>query len=219
MKVLRIDLYQESACYKKPFAYKVTETYPLPPYSTVKGMLHSILNAEEYIPMQISIQGSYESIFNSYNTMYFYKSNEVTTMPLNIHMLFGIDLIIHVKAEMDVLQRIIDCVKNSSEHFSLGRREDLARIKNIELVEVKEFEIGEDEEFDENLVINKPIYIPKDKLPCELKGINYRLNWKYEIVNNIRQWEKIDVLYVDRGEEIDNGVILLDKYKDLIFFN
>lgn len=219
MKVLRIDLYQESACYKKPFAYKVTETYPLPPYSTVKGMLHSILNAEEYIPMRVSIQGTYESIFNSYNTMYFYKSNEVTTMPLNTHMLFGIDLTIHVRAEMDILERIIDCAKNSCEHFSLGRREDLVRIKNIELVEVKELEVGDGEELDENPVIAKPVYIPKDKLPCELKGINYRLNWKYEVINNIRQWEKIDVLYVDRGEEINEGVVLQDKYKDMIFFN
>lgn len=35
MKILRLKLFQESACYKKPFAFKVAETYPLPPYSTI----------------------------------------------------------------------------------------------------------------------------------------------------------------------------------------
>lgn len=35
MKVLKLKLFQETACYKKPFAFKVAETYPLPPYSTI----------------------------------------------------------------------------------------------------------------------------------------------------------------------------------------
>ena len=43
MKILKLKLYQETACYKKPFATKVAETYPLPPYSTVIGMFHKIL--------------------------------------------------------------------------------------------------------------------------------------------------------------------------------
>ncbi|REJ22523.1 CRISPR-associated protein Cas5, partial [Caldibacillus debilis] len=30
MKALRIKAFQETACYTKPFANKVTETYPLP---------------------------------------------------------------------------------------------------------------------------------------------------------------------------------------------
>lgn len=216
MKVLRIDLYQESACYKKPFAYKVAETYPLPPYSTVLGMIHNIIHATEYIPMKLSIQGNYESIFNSYNTMYFYKSNEVTTMPLNTHMLFGINITIHVKAENEILEKIISCIKETDEHFSLGRREDLVRVDKVEFVELQSLHA---EDFEENLVIRKPLYIPKDKLPCKLSGINYRLNCKYDIINDIRQWGKVDVLYVDNGEEIDKGLILMDDYDDIVVFN
>lgn len=216
MKVLRLKLYQESACYKKPFAYKVTETYPLPPYSTVTGMLHNIIHATEYVPMKLSIQGNYESIFNSYNTMYFYKSNEVTTMPLNTHMLFGVNITIHVKAEIEILEKILSCIKEADEHFSLGRREDLVRIDKAEFVELKNIDAGD---FEENIVIKKPVYIPKDKLPCKLNGINYRLNCKYEIINDIRQWEKVDVLYVDNGQEIDEGLILMDDYNDMVFFS
>lgn len=75
MKALRLDLFQETACYRKPFAIKISETYPLPPYSTINGLLHRILDAKEYIPMRISIQGDYESLVNEYQTTYFYKKN------------------------------------------------------------------------------------------------------------------------------------------------
>ena len=71
MKILKLKLFQETACYKKPFAFKVAETYPLPPYSTVIGMFHKILGADsgEYYPMNISIQGEYESIFSNYQNL------------------------------------------------------------------------------------------------------------------------------------------------------
>ncbi|MEZ2661269.1 CRISPR-associated protein Cas5, partial [Aneurinibacillus aneurinilyticus] len=61
MRVLRLKLFQETACYTKPFANKVAETYPLPPYSTVKGMIHQLLQANELLPLLFSVQGSYET--------------------------------------------------------------------------------------------------------------------------------------------------------------
>ena len=55
MNIIKLKLFQETACYKKPFAFKVAETYPLPPYSTVIGMLHKVLQAQngEYFDMNI----------------------------------------------------------------------------------------------------------------------------------------------------------------------
>lgn len=92
MKVLKMKLFQETACYKKPFAYKVAETYPLPPYSTVIGMFHKILQAKngEYFPMEVSVQGKYESIFSNYQTLRMYKKNKVTSMPRNVHQLLNV---------------------------------------------------------------------------------------------------------------------------------
>ena len=64
MKILKLKLYQENVCYRKPFSFKVAETYPLPPYSTVIGMLHNILDAKngETYKFDISIQGTYASV-------------------------------------------------------------------------------------------------------------------------------------------------------------
>lgn len=214
MKALRIELYQETVCYKKPFAFKVTETYPLPPYSTVIGMLHNVLQATEYKPMKISVQGGYESIFNSYNSMYFFKSKVVTTMPININMLFGVDLLIHVEAEEELLEEIYSKFK-SCEFLSLGRKEDLARLKNIEFVEVREVD---SQDLSKSFMTKNSIYIPKALLNDEVYGINYRLNKNYHINGDIRQWNKIDVLYVEKGIELGDEILLLDKYDDLVCF-
>lgn len=216
MRVLKLKIYQETACYKKPFAFKVTETYPLPPYSTVSGMIHRIIGAEEYVPMEISIQGDYESIFTSYNCMYFYKSNEVTSMPLNTHMLLGVNLIIHIKAEDEILDKIYEDIKTSSEFFSLGRREDLANITYFGFEELREIDLDDDDEVDDAYELKYPIYIPKNK--CKLlKGVNYKLNRKYKIVKEIRQWEKAHVKYISSGEPIGTGTILLDSNDDVVF--
>lgn len=226
MKALKLNLFQETACYKKPFAFKIAETYPLPPYSSVSGMLHKILEAQEFIPMSISIQGDYESILSNYQSMYFYKDKTTTQMPLNIHLLYNVNLIIHIKGSEEILNKIVDKISSNNEFLSLGRREDLVRINNIKFVDVKEIDLENDEDIN-YVKIKHPVYIPKSKLPCELKGINYRLNWKYKVnsESKTREWDKIDVLYVDeiKGDEkdfINEGIVLLDDdEEDLVFFN
>lgn len=226
MKALKLNLFQETACYKKPFAFKIAETYPLPPYSSVSGMLHKILEAQEFIPMSISIQGDYESILSNYQSMYFYKDKTTTQMPLNIHLLYNVNLIIHIKGSEEILNKIVDKISSNNEFLSLGRREDLVRINNIKFVDVKEIDLENDEDIN-YVKIKHPVYIPKSKLPCELKGINYRLNWKYKVnaESKTREWDKIDVLYVDeiKSDEkdfINEGIVLLDDdEEDLVFFN
>lgn len=222
IKVLKLKLFQETACYKKPFAFKVGETYPLPPYATVKGMIHYILGANEYIPMSISIQGDYENKFENYQSMYFFKDKDITKMPLNTHLLFNVRLIIHVNAEEKILEDIVNAFKNLEEHLSIGRKEDIVRIDEVKYVEVNSYSPYD---MDKAYVLKNSMYIP-EPIPEYVKGINYRLNWKYEIVNNLRQWEKINVKYVDAGEEITEEDILLDDdidsktgLGDLVYFN
>ena len=224
IKVLKLKLFQETACYKKPFAFKAGETYPLPPYATVKGMIHYILGANEYIPMSISIQGDYENKFENYQTMYFFKDKEedTTKMPLNTHLLFNIRLVIHINADEKILEDILNAFKNLEEHLSIGRKEDIVRIDEVKYVEVNTYSPSD---MEKAYVLARPMYIP-EPIPEYVKGINYRLNWKYEIVNNLRQWEKINVKYVEAGEEITEEDILLDNdidsktgLGDLVYFN
>lgn len=229
MKALRLKLYQQTACYKKPFAFKVSETYPLPPYSTVKGMLHAILEADSLIPMKISIQGEYDTIATDYQTHYFFKKdktnefalttdgldieiemNDVTTMPIYMHMLFDVNLIIHVKAEEDVLMKLARAINTSTTHLSLGRWEDLVRVDQCEIVEINQCQ--------EETYLKYNAYVPAHILTYE-NHFPYKLNWTYRIVKGVRVWDKIPVGYVLKGEAIGNFQELMTDFDgDMIFF-
>lgn len=225
MKALRLDLFQETACYRKPFAIKISETYPLPPYSTINGLLHRILDAKEYIPIRISIQGDYESLVNEYQTTYFYKKNTVTKMTMNQHLLLNVRLIVHISAENSVLDELYNRIRNLEEFLSLGRREDLLRIDDIQFVELNEYEIdsdAEDDEEDEDIPkkekynLKHSIYIPKT-YDVEFDGISYRLNNYYKSTRD--KWEKIDVKFIQKGANFDSYNILLDEKEDVVYFN
>lgn len=70
MKALRLIIHQNSANYKKEETVDNKMTYPLPPISTIIGALHSICGYTEYRPMDISIQGKYESMHREPYTDY-----------------------------------------------------------------------------------------------------------------------------------------------------
>lgn len=214
MKILKLKLFQETACYKKPFAFKVAETYPLPPYSTIIGMFHKIIGAKpgEYFPMNISVQGNYESIFSNYQNLRMFKGkDQVTAMPRNVHQLLNVELLIHVEADDEIVDKIYNNIINGKETFTLGRNEDLVRIEEIKYVKNKF--IGEGD-------INKfSAYIPKDICERErLEGINYRLNTTYVIKDELRRWNKVDVKYIEKSE--DNSIYEIEKDEDgdFIFF-
>lgn len=212
MKILKLKLYQETACYKKPFATKVAETYPLPPYSTIIGMFHKILQAEpgEYFPMNISVQGNYEGIFSNYQNLRMYKvKDKVTSMPRNVHQLLDVNLIIHVQAEDETIDKIYQNIINGTETFTLGRNEDIVRIDSIKILE----NVNEVEE----PAIEKNAYVP-EWIDNEVNGINYRLNTTYKIQDDIRKWNKVNVKYVEKYTNQHIEETLQDEDGDNIYF-
>ncbi|WP_320047445.1 CRISPR-associated protein Cas5 [uncultured Ilyobacter sp.] len=62
MKALRIILTQNKAHYRKEETMENKMTYPLPPFSTVIGALHNACGFRKYKPMNISVQGKYDSL-------------------------------------------------------------------------------------------------------------------------------------------------------------
>lgn len=230
MKVLRLKLFQETACYKKPLAFKVGETYPLPPYATVKGWAHSLLGANQLIPMRVSVQGRYEAKIMDYQAHYLFKKRDVdefplvldglgretysyqniTKMPLYTHLLYRVKLLLHIGAEEDVLKRLQERIEQAEEHYSLGRWEDLARIDEYRLTEVQEL----DQEI--NLPMNA--YVPR-RFVTYKRHVPYQLNWKYTIHNGVRRWEKIPVGYVLAGLSLTPGQAWVDDAGDPVIFH
>ena len=240
MKVIRIKANQILASYRKPASFGIRETYPLPPYSTVIGMIHFACGFSEYVDMDISIQGTYNSKVNEQYTRYefkpgFYeaarhsikvdgeKSTGITRGVSYIELLTDISLVIHVKTNEDNLQKIYDGIKNPQEYLSLGRREDLLRIDEVKIVEVEETDL------------NKSIYLDNDAfIPMEIIkqmqeefGINqtgtvYNIGKVYDVdpKSDIRKWrERIDVMHMSKGTEISFGTsVLLDEDENPVFF-
>lgn len=215
MRVLKLQLFQETASYTKPFAIKVGETYPLPPYSTVIGMLHRVLGATSYQEMRIGVQGTYEDKFIDQRKSYLYKKNEVTTFPLYIHLLYGVKLVIHVHAEPEILTQLYKRLSHPMEYLSLGRREDLVRLDQVEWTELSFQDPGGE------WVLKNNIYIPDSQLE-QLEytcGVHYRLNTKYRVVHNIRKWETVDVLYLAAGDLLHEEAYWFDQDKDVVYFH
>ncbi|MFR9019471.1 MAG: CRISPR-associated protein Cas5, partial [Fusobacterium sp.] len=73
MKAIRLKIFQNLVNYKLPTSFQLKETYPLPPYSTVIGMVHNACEFTEYVPMKVSVQGKYHSKVNDLMTRYEFK--------------------------------------------------------------------------------------------------------------------------------------------------
>lgn len=220
MKAIKLIANQTLASYRKPSSMQIKETYPLPPYSTVIGMIHFACGFEEYVDMEISIQGNYYSKLNELYTRYEFKpgpyedgrhqlkvvsekdgsNTGITVGPASIELLSNVELVIHIKPEDEnLLDTIYQGLKVPKEYMSLGRREDLLSVKSVEIVEVEEVELQKDWK------LKYDAYIPRDKFTKEevkTSATEYRLNKKYHInpKTNLRFWEEqVTVIHASKG--------------------
>lgn len=218
MKGVRIEAYQNLVNYRKPTSFQLKESYPLPPYSTVIGMIHSACGFTNYVPMKVSIQGRYHSKVNDLWTRYEFAGNSyeegrhqlkaedstgksygITRGVSTTELLVDIELIIHVVPEDEsYLPIIIKSLQSPLEYLSLGRREDLLQINTVKVVCFTLNEIEEDE------IVKYDIFVPKglvEKDSYQSIGTSYLLNKTYHLMEiskgkTIRQWEKVNVFHV-----------------------
>lgn len=238
MKAIKLIARQTLASYRKPSSMQIKESYPLPPYSTVIGMIHAACGYQEYVDMDISIQGSYYSKINELYTRYefkpgFYdkerhsievtnkngKSTGLTIGPANIELLTNVNLVIHILPKQEEkIQEIYDELRNPKEYLSLGRREDLLVIEKVQIVEVEEKILEKDYK------LKQDAYVPLNSFDKE--DINdmasiYKLNKKYSInpKTNIRYWEKqILVKYFSKNVTIYKRSKVKTDGEDFVFF-
>jgi len=74
MKAIRLHCFQNLANYKKPSSFIIKETYPLPPYSTIIGMIHAACGFKRYHRMKLSIQGTNQGMISELYTRYSFSS-------------------------------------------------------------------------------------------------------------------------------------------------
>ena len=175
---LRLMLHQHTAVYRNPTTSEIVETYPLVPPSTVLGMLSTLLKKElKSGDIDISIQGDYDTVFRDFQWHKKYdevlskttQKEEFYTYPLLLHSLYDVNMIIHIMAGDDILQKLETIFKNPPFYPYLGRAEDLIKIKSVEIINVKK-------ETTRGFDLKYSAYIPLDiSKKFTEKGILYRL--------------------------------------------
>lgn len=134
-------------------------------------------------------------------------------------VLDGIELIIHIRAEDDVIQ---DLYEHAYDIKSIGRSEDTVYVEDTKIVELAE-EMDSEEVIspysaylDYDAVLQKDFYLMTETRG--VSGTKYYLNKKYEVINGKRIFEKKKVIYTSNYavEELGNGVFLDNEgqYKD-----
>lgn len=227
MKAIKLKLYQNMVNYKVPTSFQLKESYPLPPYSTVIGMVHSLCDFKEYKPMKISISGSYFSKVNDLYTRYEFKNGnpfETGRHQLNVNgyginrgvataeLLVDVNLTIHIIPEDqsgEFLNTIFEAFKYPKEYPSLGRREDIVLIKDVRIVDVEKKKLEKDLSNGEdnfayipvNFIQEKLVNHGDKKIGMNIYGTRYELTKNY-ILNNIGTKAKPKMIRSWEKEEV-----------------
>jgi len=247
MKAIRVKLHQELVNYKKPNSFQLKETYPLPPYSTVIGMVHTLCGFKEYKDMKISVIGKYNSKVNDLYTRYEFKSGmtyeserhqlKAGTYGISrgistIELLVDVELLLHIIPTDQTLVEVIEkAFLFPIEYPSLGRREDIATINQVKVVEVISDRIMDTIDMLEDYSAYIPIKeIEKIRLKDKEEGVSisgtrYRLNKNYELFNigtknkpkYIRKLNKIDVVYGGNISVLRKKIVSMDEDQNILF--
>ena len=207
LKSIRVILSQQMPNYRKPASFLVKESYPLPPYSSVIGMIHAACGFEKYHDMQISIQGESASEISDLATMYNFgiaydmtrhqasvlndKGNYdgINIGPKSVHLLTDVKLVLHiVPNEQEDFESIYNGLINPQYYLSLGRYEDIVRIDDVKLLDLEEFDFEDEAE-----TLKFDAYIPLDNLDNDAIGTIYKLTKKFSVdkKTNQRNWDQV----------------------------
>lgn len=247
MKAIRLKLYQDLVNYKKPTSFQLKETYPLPPYSTIIGMVHSLCGYKEYKEMDISVQGRYYSKVNDLFTRYEFKNGmlyDETRHQLKVgdfgisrgvsttELLVDVELLIHViPRDQNTVEYIEKAFLSPIEYPSLGRREDLVIIKEIKTVNVIEKVLKDTvrglEDYSAYIPLRtlENIQLRNKVQGIRISGTRYCLTKNYELVNYgtkarpkiFRNWKKVDVIYGSNVSVLRKKIMSLDEDDNLVF--
>ena len=234
-RAIRVKCFQNLVNYKKPSSFIIKETFPLPPYSTVLGMIHAACGYTEFHPMKLCIQGTNSGTVSELYTRYSFSAGTkyeegrhqicvedgerygIFRGIANVELVCDNDMVIHVIPEEDDFEKVYNSLKYPPKYLSLGRYEDLLDIERVDIVNIHQ----EDE-----VEIKRDMYIPVS-YGIELgdrRGTIYNLTKEYEITKQgLRRWKKengrVKAYYCSGGVVIDEGAYGDDFEKDaaLIF--
>ncbi len=215
MKALKFKLFTPTGIFKTPFSLKGIETYPLPPYSTIIGLLYTALGRKwQGETFSLSVQGKYEAIFRDYIRFRKYNKKDriLETLPLEVPVLYNLEVLVHVVGEEELLKDFEKALKRPSSLLFLSGGEYPVKVYHVKLVEVKEEKVSDYEVRDYNALVPQPcaerLSFSKGKtsflVPSFLKSIKPR------------EYHWLEVYYLQKNSFID-GRVYIDEEGSLLW--
>ena len=211
-KAIRIQCFQNLVNYRKPSSLIIKETYPLPPYSTVLGMIHAACGYDTFHPMKISIQGTNQGTVSELYTRYSFSSGAkyeegrhqlcvhdkedygIFRGIANVELICENHLVIHVIPNEEDFDTVYKSLTNPPRYLSLGRYEDLVDIERVDIVNIH---------MDEQVDVKRDIFIPVDS-DVEVgncRATIYNLTKEYEITKQGLRRRKNKSLLFSEGND------------------
>ncbi|WP_424355915.1 type I-B CRISPR-associated protein Cas5b [Methanobacterium sp. MBAC-LM] len=158
-KVTLLEIFQPFAQYRNPFTFYYAQTYPLPPKSTVIGMLQNITGRyydENFHDIKVSIHGGFESFFWNYQSLIKGAKHGINLMkykgevklwnqgfplygsgitsqrsPVFQQELFNGHLYIFLKGKENLIEEIEKSLLNPCKIPYIGRSEDIIFLRGV----------------------------------------------------------------------------------------
>lgn len=220
MKGIKVKFYQKTASYKEPIMNgSILTTHPLPPYSTVIGMIHKLCQWEETHRIKLSLVCTNEYLMQPQQVFdkgyiggfHFRTINKemedrwsiivdddagdyfgFTTRLCTVELLVDRYYTLHICVEYENdFAQIFKAFNYPPVYPSLGRWEDSIRIDDVKIVEVKE-ELT-------NGKLNAYTWLPVEYSPVEKIGSVWKIPTYYKIVRDKRRFEYIRCYLGERG--------------------
>lgn len=145
----------------------------------------------------------------------------LTRGPKYYEILTDVQLILHVHAQEEVMNDIVDNIGNLT---ALGRGEDFVDVQECKIVDIHSAQEDGEEYYqcEESAYIDAKVFLRDEIIPSgalgvgmRIYGTRYSLNKNYEIKDNKRVFEKKSVIYTSNFQimnETDN--VFIDRFND-----
>jgi CRISPR-associated protein Cas5t len=164
-KTILVEIFQPFAQYRNPFTFYYAQTYPLPPKSTIIGMLQNAVGdwygsefgIDKWWNLKVSVHGGFESVFWNYQQLIkgevkfdeygrlinqdlplYGEGLKSQRSPVYQQELFNGHLYIFIKGEESHIDIIKKAIEVPSKVLYLGRSEDVIFIRNVKEVQPAE---------------------------------------------------------------------------------
>lgn len=232
-EIIKIDIWGQTAHFRIYGNQNFCDSYPLPPPSTVLGILREALGERPPEPLTLAIKGRFKGVFFDYQTFLHgainldnkkgwwvsrkinrysdaKKGDDVQLNPLYVKTLSKPQYAIYIFAP-EHHSYYLSKLKDPRGFVSLGRSEDIAMFKATSVTAVKKRARKRDRIKIENSYLPKKLYgsIPLFLPVSHLKDRNLKMEKIYYIQESVSYYEG------DYWETIDGDCFLwLLEYKD-----